>query len=78
MAWRKRVSVVGNDAMDETHACVVIGDASYSADLAGDTVESLTARFTEKARALVGARAEDVLQAMEADDLPAFAQLLTS
>ncbi|MEL6617483.1 MAG: MmgE/PrpD family protein [Pseudomonadota bacterium] len=78
VAWRKRVTVVGDPELGETQARVVIDDASYAADLAGVDADARAGRLVAKARALVGARADDLMAAMEADDLPAFAQLLTS
>ena len=78
VAWRKRVTVAGEPSLTEMQARVVIGGEAYTADLAVTDPDARAARCLQKARALVGARADDLMQAIRADDLPAFAQLLTS
>jgi len=77
--WRQRVTVTADPEFSETQACVIIGDQSYSADLAiPEGIDKRAERVTEKARALVGARADDVMQAIDDDDLPRFTQLVMS
>ncbi|MEO0504239.1 MAG: MmgE/PrpD family protein, partial [Pseudomonadota bacterium] len=79
VAFRDRVRVVGDETLSEMQARVEVDGSDHSHDLdAPVTLEVRRERIRQKARALVGARADDLWQAMTADDLPAFAQLLTS
>lgn len=79
VAWRRRVTVSTDDALTEMQARVVVDGVEHMHDL--DTplpFETRAARIRKKARALVGARADKIVQAIEGDDLARFAQLLTS
>jgi 2-methylcitrate dehydratase PrpD len=77
--WRERVTVKGDANLGETQCRVHIGDDSYCADLtANQAIDTQVTQFREKARALVGARADAVMQAIETNNLALFAQLLTS
>lgn len=79
VAWRQRVSVTANPDLSETEARVLIDGRSYSADLTTlQEVGQREGRVMKKARALVGARANLLKQAIDTDDLPHFAQLLMS
>ncbi|WP_299686817.1 MmgE/PrpD family protein [uncultured Tateyamaria sp.] len=78
VAWRKRVAVVGDPTLSEMQARVTVGDAIITTDLAATDPATRADRCQQKARALVGARADDLWQAIEGDDLTRFAQLLTS
>ena len=77
--FRERVRVIADPALSEMQARVDIDGRTYEHDL--DTTMPIAARRTriqQKARALVGARADDIWQAIEGDDLRGFAQLLMS
>lgn len=78
-SWRGRVTVSADDDLTEMQARVIVDGVECFHDL--DTplpIETRANRIHEKARALVGARADQIAQAIQMDDLPAFAQLLTS
>ncbi|MEL7132099.1 MAG: MmgE/PrpD family protein [Pseudomonadota bacterium] len=78
-AWRDRVKVRGDDSMSEMQARVVVDGTTYTHDL--DTVLPIRARrdrIHAKARALVGARADEIAQAIDRNDLALFAELLTT
>jgi len=77
--WRQRVVVSPDDELSEMQARVIVDGVECFHDL--DTplpFEMRATRIHEKARALVGARADQIWQAIQTNDLPAFAQLLTS
>jgi len=74
--WRDRVTVTGADALTEMQARIRVGEAVYQADLA--TMQVSPERFRAKATALVGARADAVLQAIDSDDLTAFVAAITA
>ncbi|WP_299546442.1 MmgE/PrpD family protein [uncultured Tateyamaria sp.] len=79
VSWRGRVTVSPVDDLTEMQARVIVDGAERFHDL--DTplpFETRANRIHEKARALVGARADQIAQAIKDDDLSAFAQLLTS
>ena len=77
--WRDRVQVVADDRLSEMQAHVVVDGVSCTHDLnAPLPLDARATRIHAKARALVGARADEIAQAIDADDLPSFAQLLTS
>ncbi|WP_299042146.1 MmgE/PrpD family protein [uncultured Tateyamaria sp.] len=79
VAWRGRVHVIADKGLTEMQARVVVDGVAQSHDLdAPLSFEVRQARIHAKARALVGARADEIWQAIDADDLQRFAQLLTS
>ncbi|KIC48696.1 2-methylcitrate dehydratase [Tateyamaria sp. ANG-S1] len=79
VAWRDRVGVEADDTLTEMQARVVVDGVVYTHDLdAPLPFDMRQDRIHVKARALVGARADEIAQAIEDDDLPRFAQLLTS
>ncbi|WP_299653533.1 MmgE/PrpD family protein [uncultured Tateyamaria sp.] len=79
VAWRGRVQVVPDDSVTEMQARIVVDGTTYTHDLDSPLpIEARRQRIHEKARALVGARADEIAQAIEDDDLARFAQLLTS
>lgn len=79
VAFRNRIDVIGDETLSEMQARVVVDGVPHTHDLdAQIPLEQRAARIQQKARALVGARADDVWQAIQRDDLPGFAQLLTS
>ena len=79
VAFRAQVSVVGDDALSEMQAHVDVDGVAFTHDLAAEQPLAVrTDRILQKTRALVGARADDLWQAIADDDLTGFAQLLTS
>lgn len=77
--FRDRVHVREDDNLTEMQARVVIDGTAHVHDLSAPLpYEVRRDRIQQKARALVGARADDLWAAIEADDLPRFAQLLMS
>ena len=79
VAWRDRVDVQPDANLTEIQARVVVDGVAHTHDLdAPLPFAARRARLIAKARALVGARADEIAQAIEDDDLTRFAQLLTS
>ncbi|MBY5932421.1 MmgE/PrpD family protein [Tateyamaria omphalii] len=79
VAWRDRVEVEADDTLTEMQVRVVVDGVAHIHDLdAPLPFEVRQKRIHAKARALVGARADEIAQAIDDDDLPCFAQLLTS
>ncbi|WP_299148230.1 MmgE/PrpD family protein [uncultured Tateyamaria sp.] len=79
VSFRQKVCVVGDESLSEMQARIDIDGQTYAHDLdAPLPLEARRARIQEKARALAGARADDLWNAIGAADLPRFAQLLTS
>ncbi|WP_223274728.1 MmgE/PrpD family protein [Tateyamaria sp. syn59] len=79
VAWRDRVLVSADDSLTEMQARVVVDGVVHAHDLdAPLPLDMRQARIAAKARALVGARADEIAQAIADDDLTRFAQLLTS
>ena len=79
VAFRKRVEVRADADLSEMQARVDVDGEVYAHDLdAALPFAQRQTRIQDKARALVGARADDLWQAIQADDLTRFAQLLTS
>jgi len=77
--WRGRVRVVADDGLSEMQARVTVDSVDHVHDLdAPLPLDTRAARIQAKARALVGARADEIAQAIDGDDLHAFAQLLMS
>jgi 2-methylcitrate dehydratase PrpD len=77
VGWRSRVRVVGDDALTEMQARVRADGAEAFHDLAAaQPLEARAARVRHKARALVGARADDLERAIAADDRDGFAAML--
>ncbi|WP_299280672.1 MmgE/PrpD family protein [uncultured Tateyamaria sp.] len=79
VSFRQKVRVAGDESLSEMQARIDIDGQVYVHDLdAPLPFETRRQRIQAKARALVGARADDLWQMIEANDLPRFAQLLTS
>lgn len=79
VALRERVQVREDESLTEMQARVVIDGTGFFHDLdAPLSFEVRRARIQHKARALVGARADNLWAAIGAADLPRFAQLLMS
>ncbi|APX11600.1 MmgE/PrpD family protein [Tateyamaria omphalii] len=77
VAWRDRVQVQPDHGLTEMQARVVVDGVEHMHDLdAPLPLHTRRARIHAKARALVGARANKIAQAIEDDDVPRFAQLL--
>ena len=77
-AWRRRVRVTGDVSLTEMQAHVTVNGDVFTHDLdAPLSFDALRIRITQKARALVGARADDLWQAIEVDDLASFVRALT-
>ncbi|MEX0312246.1 MAG: MmgE/PrpD family protein [Tateyamaria sp.] len=77
--WRSRVRIAADDTLTEMQARVVVDGRVFEHDLDAPLgFEARGDRVRQKARALVGARADDVAQAIENDDLARFTQLLVS
>ncbi|MEO9682446.1 MAG: MmgE/PrpD family protein [Tateyamaria sp.] len=79
VALRDRVRVIGDESLSEMQARVDIDGHAFHHDLdATLPLDVRRTRIQQKARALVGARADDIWRAIETDDLRSFAQLLMS
>ncbi len=79
VAYRARVSVQGDDSLTEMQARVIVDGQRFDHDLdAALPLDARKTRIQQKARALVGARADDLWTAITTGDRDTFAQLLTS
>jgi len=79
VAFRNRVQVLGDADLSEMQARVDVDGDVHAHDLsAALPFQQRQTRIQEKARALVGARADDLWQPIQTDDLTGFAQLLMS
>ncbi|MFL4471026.1 MmgE/PrpD family protein [Tateyamaria armeniaca] len=77
VAFRDRVRVVPDEGLSEMQARVEVDGETFNHDLsAALSIEARRARLLDKARALVGDRADRLWQAIEGDDLTGFTRLL--
>lgn len=77
VAFRDRVEVVGDDSLSEMQARVEIDGSAYNHDLnAPLPLAERRRKIMQKARALVGARADEIAEAMTQADVETFARAL--
>ena len=75
---RERINVCQDDTLSEMQARVLVDGVAYFHDLSVPLpYETRQERIRQKATALVGARADDIWVAIEAEDLRRFVGLLT-
>ncbi|MEO0390506.1 MAG: MmgE/PrpD family protein [Pseudomonadota bacterium] len=77
VAWRARVEVQGDASLSDMQARVEVDGVTYTHDLAAAMpYAARTARVRAKAEMLIGPRARDIWEALEANDLARFALAL--